>query len=47
MNPYIWLGIAVALLIIELLTVGLTTIWFAAGALLAMTLAFCGAGLAW
>ena len=47
MNPYIWLGIAIALLVVELLTVGLTTIWFAAGALLAMTLSFCGAGLAW
>ena len=47
MNPYIWLGIAVALLIVELLTVGLTTIWFAVGALLAMTLAFCGVGLGW
>ncbi len=47
MAPYIWLGIALVLLVIEILTVGLTTIWFAAGALLAMTLAFCGAGVAW
>ena len=47
MGPYIWLGIALVLLVIEILTVGLTTIWFAVGALLAMTLAFCGAGLPW
>ena len=47
MSPYIWLGVAVVLLIVELLTVGLTTIWFAAGALLAMTLAFCGASEIW
>ena len=46
MSPYIWLGIVIVLLIVELLTVGLTTVWFAIGALLAMTLAFCGAGLA-
>lgn len=47
MSPYIWLGLAIVLLVIEILTVGLTTVWFAIGALLAMTLAFCGAGLAW
>ncbi len=47
MSPYIWLGIALVLLVVEILTVGLTTIWFAIGALLAMTLAFCGAGVAW
>ena len=47
MSPYIWLGVAIVLLVIELVTVGLTTVWFAIGALLAMTLAFCGAGLAW
>ena len=44
MSPYIWLGIAVVLLIVEVMTVGLTTIWFAVGALISMTLAFCGAG---
>ena len=47
MEPYIWLGIMVVLMIIELATVGLTTIWFAIGALLAMILAFCGANVAW
>ena len=47
MSPYIWLGIMVVLMIVELLTIGLTTIWFAIGALLAMVLSFCGAGTAW
>ena len=46
MSPYIWLAIAVAFIIIEMMTVGLLTIWFAAGALVAMVLAFCEANLA-
>ena len=29
----VWLAVALAMLVIEALTVGLTTIWFAAGAL--------------
>lgn len=32
----IWLGLFIILIVIELLTVGLTTIWFAGGALAAM-----------
>ena len=47
MSPYIWLGIAIALMVVEMMTVGLLTIWFAIGALIAMVLAFCGAGTAW
>lgn len=39
MLVFVWLGIAVAFMIIEGLTVGLTTIWFAAGALIAMVVA--------
>lgn len=33
MQPLIWLGILAALLFIEAITAGLTTIWFAGGAL--------------
>ena len=47
MSPYVWLGIAIALMVVEMMTVGLLTIWFAIGALVAMILAFSGAGLAW
>ena len=47
MSPYIWLGIAIALMVVEMMTVGLLTIWFAIGALIAMVLAFCGADTAW
>ena len=47
MSPYIWLGIAIAFIIVELLTVGIVTIWFAVGALAAMVLAFCQTGLVW
>lgn len=32
----IWLGLFILLLVIEIITVGLTTIWFAAGALAAL-----------
>ena len=36
-----WLVLLIAFVIGELVTVGLTSIWFAAGALVAMLLAFC------
>lgn len=36
MNAMIWLGILAVLLAIEAITVGLTTIWFAGGALVAL-----------
>lgn len=39
---YIWLGATVLFGAIEAITVGLTSIWFAAGALLAMITAACG-----
>lgn len=35
MGPFIWLGLVAVFLVIEALTVGLTTIWFAGGALVA------------
>lgn len=44
MGPFIWLGLVAVLLVIEALTVGLTTIWFAGGALAAAIAAWAGAG---
>lgn len=44
MEPLIWLGIVALLLIIEAATVGLTTIWFAGGALVAAIASGLGAG---
>lgn len=44
MEPMIWLGILAVLLVIEAITAGLTTIWFAGGALVAAVAAYCGAG---
>lgn len=41
--PYFWLGVVVISAIVEALTVGLVSIWFAPGALAAMILAFCKA----
>ncbi|MGI6070988.1 MAG: NfeD family protein [Blautia sp.] len=43
MNAIIWLGLLAVLLVIEALTVGLTTIWFAGGALIALISVFFGA----
>lgn len=37
-----WLGLLVILILIELATMGLTTIWFAGGALIAAVVAACG-----
>ena len=42
METVFWLILFVILLIIEILTMGLTTIWFAGGALVAFILAFVG-----
>lgn len=42
METIFWLILFVVLLIIEILTLGLTTIWFAGGALVAFILAFVG-----
>ena len=44
MQPLIWLGILAVLLIIEAITAGLTTIWFAGGALVAAIASYVGAG---
>ena len=45
MEPIYWLMLFVVLLGIESLTMGLTTIWFAGGALISMILAALGAPL--
>ena len=41
----IWLGLFILLLVIEIITVGLTTIWFASGALAALAANVLGANL--
>lgn len=43
MASIIWLALIVVLLIVEMVTVGLTTIWFAAGAIVALLLCALGA----
>lgn len=45
METIFWLILFVVLLVIEILTMGLTTVWFAGGALVAFILAFVGFGL--
>ncbi|MBQ0124700.1 MAG: NfeD family protein [Clostridiales bacterium] len=40
MLPYVWLGVIVAAIIIEALTVALVSVWFIPGAIIAMALAF-------
>lgn len=44
MGPFMWLGLVAVLLVIEAVTVGLTTIWFAGGALVAAIASWAGAG---
>ena len=46
MQTVYWLVLFVALLIVEIITMGLTTIWFAGGALAAFLAGFIGFGLA-
>jgi membrane protein implicated in regulation of membrane protease activity len=41
-----WLILFIVLIVIELITMGLTTIWFAGGALVALLMAFLGLGFA-
>lgn len=45
MQGFYWLILFILLLIIEIVTLGLTTIWFAGGALVAFISSFVGAGL--
>lgn len=44
-DTMVWLAVMIILIIIEIVTVGLTTIWFAAGALAAIIVAMLGGGL--
>ncbi|HIS81434.1 MAG TPA: NfeD family protein [Candidatus Scatomonas merdavium] len=46
MNPVIWLVILIVLLVIEVITLGLSTIWFAGGALASFIAALAGANVA-
>ena len=45
MMQYIWLAFVILFVIAECMTVGLVSIWFAGGSLIAMFLAMAGAGL--
>ena len=45
MEPIMWLILLACFLVVEAITVGLTTIWFAAGALAAFLFALAGANL--
>ena len=42
MMLYIWLALAIVLAVTELVTAGLTTIWFSLGALASLLLVLCG-----
>ena len=44
MNAMIWLAAMIILIVIEIVTVGLTTIWFAIGALVAIFASSLGGG---
>lgn len=46
-NVYVWLIIFVICVILEAMTAGLATIWFAGGALVALLLALLGVDLIW
>lgn len=45
MKVLFWLGLMILLLVVEAITVGLTTIWFALGALAAMIASMLGIGI--
>lgn len=47
MLQYFWLVLLIIFVVVECLTVGLVSIWFAGGALIAMILAMAGAGAVW
>ncbi|MDE6620976.1 MAG: NfeD family protein [Lachnospiraceae bacterium] len=44
-NTMVWLAAMIILIIIEIVTVGLTTIWFAIGALVAIIVSMLGGGI--
>ncbi|MEG1434812.1 MAG: NfeD family protein [Gordonibacter sp.] len=45
MSPFVWLGIAAVMAVIEILSLGLITMWFVVGALVAFAANLLGAGL--
>ena len=45
MDSIVWLGVLILMILLELATMGLTTIWFAGGALATFIAALCGASL--
>lgn len=47
MLQYFWLALVIIFVVVECLTVGLVSIWFAGGALVAMIFAMAGAGAIW
>ena len=47
MGMIIWLALVIVLIVIEIFTVGLTTIWFAGGALAAIVINLLGLGMVW
>lgn len=47
MMQYIWLAFVILFVVAEGMTVGLVSIWFAGGSLVAMLLAMTGAGIGW
>ncbi len=44
---YVWLALVIIFVVAECMTVGLFSIWFAGGALVAMILSMAGAGIVW
>ncbi len=47
MMQYFWLALLIIFVVVECFTIGLVSIWFAGGALVAMILAMAGAGAIW
>lgn len=47
MMQYFWMALLIIFIVVECLTVGLVSIWFAGGSLVAMILAMAGAGAIW
>ena len=44
MEAMIWIGLIILFVVVEIATVGLTSIWFAGGALISLILCLCGVG---
>lgn len=44
LNVIVWLAVMIVLIVIEVMTVGLTTIWFAIGAIAAVVVTLAGGG---